>query len=471
MENEEILDSVIEENDNSIHGIGIKDFELEEFKEAIIKADHEALDNVYDSFQPADIATELEEFDDDELAQSVSLFSDEQLAEIIENSDEDMHIRIVKYLDNGSVLKIFKFMAKDDVADFLGNIPTDRRKQIVDLMTGGDKRTIHELLGYSEDSAGGLMTTAYIALSETLSTIDALKKIKQIGPKTEVIETIFVLNHAKQLIGTADLRDILVAGEEDLLRDMIEGDAEPICVEPDVDQEEVSRLFAEYDLKVLPVVNKRRAMLGIITVDDIIDVINEEHTEDLYQMAGVGKEESLDNSIPESIKMRLPWLLVNLLTAFLAAVTIKAFEGVIQQVVALSATMTIVSGMGGNAGTQTLSIMIRSIALGEVEFKDCWKILLREVMIGLANGFATGLATGLIVWLMYGNIYLGVIILMAMIGNLIIAGVFGILIPVILKVLKLDPALGSTVFVTTATDVLGFFIFLGLASMFLPLLA
>ena len=190
----------------------------------------------------------------------------------------------------------------------------------------------------------------------------------------------------------------------------------------------------------------------------------------MYGLAGVSKEENLDSSISESIKLRLPWLIINLFTAFLAAAIIKIFESTIEQVVALSATMSIVTGMGGNAGTQTLSIMVRSIAIGDINGKQKIKLIMKEVGLGLINGSITGLITGIIVYFMYGNVYLGVIIFLAMIANLIISGFFGIIIPLVLMKCKADPALASSIFLTTATDVLGFFVFLGLAHLMLPYL-
>lgn len=187
----------------------------------------------------------------------------------------------------------------------------------------------------------------------------------------------------------------------------------------------------------------------------------------MLQMAGVSGEESLDTSLAESIRLRLPWLLVNLATAFLASFTVKAFESTIAQVVALSATMTIVTGMGGNAGSQTMSILVRDLANGDISWDKAKKPLFKEILLGLVDGAACGLVTGIIVWLVYGNAWLGVIIFIAMIGNLVVSGTFGFLVPVVLKKLHADPAISSSIFVTTATDVLGFFIFLGLAKAFL----
>lgn len=442
--------------------------QLEKLLQALVKHDTKEIDNIYEHVQPIDLAQEIEELEDNQLEYLCNHIDDEKLAEILEESDEELQADIIDCLNNQRILRLFNLLPKDIIVDILGELPIGKRKQLMTLMKTDDQKIIEQLLGYAQDSAGGLMTTEYIALNDNLTMINVLKKIKEIGPKTEVIETIFVLNHKKQLIGTADLRDILVSDEETTLNEIM--DDQVISVFPETDQEEVSLLVSKYDLTTIPVVNKNHALLGIITVDDIIDVIQEEHTEDMLQMHGVNKEESLDSTLFESIQMRLPWLVVNLATAFLASFTVKMFESTIEQIVALSATMTIVTGMGGNAGSQTLSIMIRSIALGEVHFKDCFPALIKEILLGMINGLVTGVITGFIVYVLYGNFYLGVIICIAMIGNLVVSGFFGFVIPVVLKALHADPALASSIFLTTATDVLGFFIFLELANLFLPFL-
>lgn len=205
-------------------------------------------------------------------------------------------------------------------------------------------------------------------------------------------------------------------------------------------------------------------------MDDIIDVIVEEHLEDLLRLGGVSEEERINTELKTSVKKRLPWLLINLLTVFLTAFTVGLFEDIIAQVVALAVVMPIVSGMGGNAGTQTLSVVIRSITLGEVELKKNWRLIFKEIFLGIINGAVTGFITGIILYMIYGNPYLGIIVFISMIGNLVIAGFFGFIIPLVLKVVGADPALASTIFLTTATDVLGFFVFLGLAKTFLPYL-
>lgn len=387
---------------------------------------------------------------------------------ILEQADEDSQIRIMDYLTDSKALSIFKHMQKDDIVDILGILKVGRTKELMNLMKFGDRAIIKQLLGYRDDCAGGIMTTEYIALSGKLTIKEAFEKLKIISPRTEFIDTFFVTDITKKLIGTIDIRTMLSSDENEVLNNIADKNFK--YVEPEVDQEEVALMASKYDLTVIPVLNKNKGLLGIITIDDILDVMEEEQTEDVLKMGGVAKEENLNTSLLESVKLRLPWLFVNLITAFLASLTIKSFEDVISQVVALSSIMSIVTGMGGNAGTQTVAIIIRNIAMGKVELKDAWHLIGKEILLGIINGAGIGIITAIVVYLIYGNMYLGLIILLAMIGNLVVAGFSGLLIPLILNKLHIDPALSSSIFLTTATDVLGFFIFLSFAKIFLPFL-
>lgn len=429
--------------------------------------DFKVTDNL-DDVTTVDLALQLSDYDDEKLQELCQKLDDEELAGILEESELKTQLRIIKLLENKRTLKLFGYMSKDDIVDILGEINVGKAKELINLMKEGDKKIIKQLLGYRDDCAGGIMTTEYIALNSNLVIEDAIKKIKEIAPKTELIDTIFVVNKNKELIGTAELRDILVAPEKQKLGEIT--NEHFVYVEPEIDQEEVALIASKYDLTAIPVLNKKKAMLGIITIDDIVDVMVEEQTEDILKMGGVAKEETLDSTLGESIKLRLPWLFVNLITAFLASMTVKSFESTIAQVVALSSIMSIITGMGGNAGTQTVSIIIRNIAMGKVELKDAWHLLGKQVLLGVINGAIIGLVTGTIVCIIYGNIYLGIIVFLAMIANLVISGICGILIPLVLEKMKIDPALSSSIFLTTATDVLGFFIFLSLAKIFLPYL-
>lgn len=421
-----------------------------------------------EDFNAVDIAQLLPELSDEQVWKLCSLLETENLAKVLEQAEDEQSVRMAESITNDELIEVFSYMQKDDIADLIGEIPDAQRKMLIKQMQVRDRNAVQTLLQYPEDSAGGIMTTAYISLPEDMTVSDGMTKIKQTAEKTEVIETIYIVNAKHQLTGICNLRQILTAQKNTMLKDIMNENV--IAVHPEDDQEEVAKLVSRYDLNAIPVINNRRSIMGIITVDDIIDVIVEEYNEDILEMAGVSKEESLSTSLLESIKLRLPWLLINLGTAFLASLTVKVFEGTIAQVVALSSTMTIVSGMGGNAGTQTQSILVRQLAQDDIPRSKYWKAFWKEILLGVINGAVNGAVTGLIVYAVYGNAFLGIIILIAMIGNLVVAGIFGFVVPVLLKKLGADPAVASSIFVTTATDVLGFFIFLGLAQLLLPLL-
>ena len=437
-------------------------------RESIESGDALAFNRAFETIEPIDFAQMAEDFDDGTLKRVLSLLSDENRAKIFEEAEDDFRLRMAKLTDNHSLLNTFEYMQKDDIVDLLGDFPTGRRKEVLDLMKKDDRQIITKLLNYPEDSAGGIMTTAYLSLNENLTVSQGLQKIREIAPRTEVIETIYVTDAQHRLTGSLDLRELLSAAKTETIRSIM--DPGVIYVTPEVDQEEVAKKVSRYDLNSIPVVNAKKQLLGIITVDDVIDVIIEEHDEDMLQMAGVSSEERLNTSLGQSIRFRLPWLLVNLATAFLASFTVKMFESTINKVVALSAIMTIVSGMGGNAGTQTMSVLVRELSHNKITTAEAVKGFFKEILLGIIDGAVNGVVTGVAVYFIYGNFYLGVIVLVAMIGNMIVAGVFGFLVPLVLDKIHADPAVASSIFVTTATDVLGFFIFLGLATIFMPLL-
>ncbi|MGM9941721.1 MAG: magnesium transporter [Bulleidia sp.] len=415
-----------------------------------------------------DIAVSARDLDDRQLWKLCYLLQPEDLARVLEQADEEFAVRMVQSITNDELIDVFGYMQKDDIADLIGNLPIVQRKALINQMLEGERKIICTLMDYPQDSAGGIMNTGYIALDEDETVGKGMTKIRQIANRSEVIETIYVVNHSHQLVGTANLRLFLTADKNTKIRDIMK--EKPVFVHPEDDQEYAANLVSKYDLTSIPVVNHRGSILGIITVDDIIDVIVEEYNEDILELGGVSSEETLSSTPIESIRHRLPWLLVNLATAFLASLTVRSFESTISQVVALSATMTIVTGMGGNSANQVQSILVRQLSQDEISTARYIKAFRKELLVGLVDGLVTGAVTGVIVSILYHNIFLGLIILVAMTGNMIVAGTFGFLVPVVLKKLGIDPAVSSSIFVTTATDVLGFFIFLGLATLFLPYL-
>lgn len=425
----------------------------------------EEAEELLEDYHIVDIIDGIDEVDKDkDVLHFFKLLDSQDQAHILEEADEDLQLRLIDLLDDDSIIDIFTYMPPDDIADILGELNFQRSKSILDKMKRSEANKIRELLGYGEDTAGGIMTTRFIAFKSSLTVEEVMEKIKLIAPKTEYIETVFVLNDKKELIGEVDLRDILIAEKNTTLNDLM--DENIIFAHVNDDQETVAQMVSKYGLKVIAVVNNKLNLLGIITIDDIIDVIQEENTEDLLRLSGVSDEEEIDTKWYLVIKKRLPWLVINLVTAFLASFTVGLFSNTIDAVIALAAAMPIVSGMGGNAGTQSLAVAIRSIALGEYE-EGQFSVVLKYFITGLINGTILGILCGTIIYIIYKNIFLSLIILLSMIGNLIIACIMGYAIPFILKALKIDPAMASAVILTTITDVLGFFLFLGLATVFI----
>ena len=288
----------------------------------------------YDFNHPADIAEALEGLDTEALHRFTALMDLENLARIIELANVDLQLEIINSRTNEDIIEIFSYMSTDNITDILGNLTIDKRKSLLKQMKQGEANILTKLLGYDTESAGGIMTTEYIILKEELSKKEALSKIAEIGPRTEIIDIIYINNKKDELVGTVDLRELLNVSDEVTLAEIM--DENLIAVTPDVDQEEVAYLVAKYDLTAIPVINKNKKMIGIITVDDIIDVIEEEHTEDMLRLAGVHEEESINSPLGKSVTRRLPWLAVDLGMTFLSAFIVSLFEDVIAQVVVLA---------------------------------------------------------------------------------------------------------------------------------------
>lgn len=442
------------------------DVNYDELTNEIINVNtEEEASEIIDDYHIVDIVDGIDDVEDDQdLMRFFRLLNVENQALVLEESDEELQLRIIELLDYDEIIDIFEYMSPDDIADILGELDFSTSKAILDRMKRSEANKLRELLGYAEDTAGGIMTTRFIAFKKNLNVKEVLEKIKIIAPKLEYIDTIFVLNDKRELIGEVELRDIIISNDTVKLEDLM--DENIIYVNATDDQEKVAQLASRYSLKVIPVVNNKKNLLGIITIDDIIDVIQEENTEDIFKMSGITEEEAVDSPFKEIIQNRLPWLLINLITAFLASFTVGLFSQTIDKVVALAVVMPIVSGMGGNAGTQALTVTIRGIALDNLNDEKL-KTILKYTFIGIFNGTVLGIICGGIIYVMYHNIYLSFIIFLAMIGNFIIACVVGYLIPILLKAMKIDPAMASAVILTTLTDVFGFLQFLGLATIFI----
>ena len=312
------------------------------------------------------------------------------------------------------------------------------------------------------------MATEFIAIKEEMSIRETLKYLQKAALEAESVSYVYVVDNNGILKGVVSLRDIVCTNFNTKISEITNTNV--ITLRYDMDQEEVANTFEKYGFLSMPVVDEKEKLLGIVTADDAFEVLKEELTEDIHRLGGIDEEEKVDGTLSESIKSRLPWLLVNLVTAILAASVVGLFEGTIFQVVSLATFMPIVAGMGGNAGTQSLTIVVRGIALGELTGKNAKRIFLKELLVGLITGIAIGAIISILGYIWEKNVIFGIVIGIAMILNMMAATMSGFIVPVILKKIKVDPALASAVFVTTVTDVLGFFFFLGLASLFIQYL-
>jgi magnesium transporter len=356
-------------------------------------------------------------------------------------------------------------LSPDDAVDLLAYLPEDRQEQILKQLTEKERWTLERLRLYDEDTAGGRMTTEYIALSGEMSAEQAIDALRKKHEKSDLLY-VYVTDDLNHLTGILPLRSLVFTAGEARIKDLMVPD--PITVQPDTPQEDVAMLVSDFDLLAVPVVDEEKKILGVVTFDDVIEVMEEEATEDMYHLAGLDTAERVFTPVTRSVRLRFPWLLINLGTALLASLTVSLFKDSISKFVALAVLMPIVAGMGGNAGNQSLTVVVRGLALGEVEFASRWKAILKEVSVGFCTGSLNGLIMGVIAYLWYKNLWLSFIVFVAMVSNLILAGLFGALVPLLLKWANKDPALGSSIFVTTVTDVGGFCIFLGLATLLMP---
>jgi magnesium transporter len=419
--------------------------------------------NALRKMHPADIASLFNYLTDNEKRWLVeNTLKTGKLTEVISQLEDVSIPQVLELISESDLVEAVQEMEPDDAVDLLMLLGEEKRRDVFDKLTGVQKRSIGKLLGYAPDTAGGIMTTEYLALPADSTVEEAIEFLRTQEERPEIFY-IYVINEHQQFVGVVSFRELVLSKPDKKLKDVMIKD--PVSVQADMSQEEAATVIARYDLLALPVVDENHRLLGQITVDDAIDVLYEEATEDIYRLANLGKEDHVHTSLLRSARLRTPWLLVNLGTTILAALTVSLFQETISKYVVLAVLMPVVAGMGGNAGTQSLTVVVRGLALGEIDWSLGWRVVLKEIGVGLVNGLINGLIMGAIAYAWYGNPWLAIIMFFAMIGNLIIAGLFGALVPLVLKKLDMDPALGSSIFVTTATDVGGFVVFLGLASM------
>ena len=414
-------------------------------------------------FYPADIAIFINYLPPKQQKFIFSILKVEVASEVLSEVNYETRINLINSFTSGELAKLLDEMNTDEAADIVSEIKDSGfQEKVLEEINLEEKENIKNLLRYREDSAGGLMQTEVISVYELRRRDDFIDYIRKNYNEMENIRIVYVIDKDNKLIGNLDLIKLFLAKENVLIKNIMSKDL--IFVNVDTDQEEVAHIFRKYDILSLPVVDKNNILLGRITVDDVIDVIDEEASEDAYKLVGLENEDKVFISPLSSAKKRIPWLILNLFTAFLVSSVVGIFEGTIDRLSFLAVLMPIVAGLGGNSGTQTLTIITRGLALGELNIHNTYKAVLKEISVGLINGVFIGFIAMLVAYFFKRNLLLGVVLGCSMIANMIIAGLVGSLVPLTLKKLKIDPALASGTFITMLTDMGGFASFLGLAT-------
>lgn len=428
-----------------------------------LEGDEEALIALLSEYHASEIAILFETLSQEQRERIINILPLEIASEVISEMDHESHPeRILDNLHPDKRTEIVEEMDYDDAADIISLLSEERQDEILEELDHEDASTIRNLLTYAEDTAGGLMNSQVLKVNSSLTKKEALEEIINLSEEIEEFYTINVVDNYNRLVGIVSLKDIIKSKHSVHIRELLNDDF--VYVRADTDQEEVAKLLSQYNLTSIPVVDEEMHLLGRITFDDVMDVLEDENTEDMLKISGVSEDEELSGNWKEAVKSRLPWLVLNLGTAFLAVSVIRYFEPVLGKIPILAGYMAMIAGMGGNAATQALAVTVRRISLNDLTDNQAYRTVLKEFTVGLINGGVIGLVVLIFALLYDANPMLGLVIFFAMTGNLVIAGVAGSSIPLALKRVGIDPAIASSIIITTFTDVFGFLLLLGLAT-------
>ena len=414
---------------------------------------------------PADIADLLEQVDHDDRPAVLRVFGTGIDGEILTEIDDAIRGEVIDALDPAVLTKAVRSLESDDAVDLIESLDEERRERILESLEDSGRALVERALTYPGTSAGRLMQREIVTAPEHWSVGEAIDYMRSRDDLPEDFYHMTLIDPAFRPVANVALGRILGHPRNEKLKDIAEETFHSVVVTED--EAEVAYAFNQYHLISAPVVDRHGRLVGVITIDDAMNVLDEEHEEDILRLAGVGEESSLADRVIATTRRRFPWLAVNLATAILASLVIAVFEDAIAQLVALAVLMPIVASMGGNAGTQSLTVAVRAIATKDLTGANVWRVIRREVLVGLVNGLLFAAVMGAVGMAWFGSMALGGVIGAAMVVNLVVAGLAGAGIPVLMERMRIDPALASGAFVTTVTDVVGFFAFLGLAALVL----
>ncbi len=434
---------------------------LEKVEEAIESRDESYLKDTIGHLHESELGDLLEELENDQRQELVRLMGDAFDYTALTEVDEAIRMSIVDAMPNDKIAQALRELDSDDAVYILEDLDEEDRREVLEKLPFRERIRLRRSLDYPEETAGRRMQTEFVAVPPFWTVGQTIDYMREDEDLPDSFAQIFVIDPAFKLLGAVDLDRILRAKRPEKIEDIMHETRHAIPAE--MDQEEAAQIIEQYDLLSAAVVDSNDRLVGVLTVDDVIDIVQQEAEEDIRRLGGVGDEE-LSDKVLRTSRSRVPWLAVNLLTAFLAATVIELFDATIQQIVALAVLMPIVAGMGGNAGSQTMTVTVRALATRNLDFRNSARIIRRELGVGAINGVVFAVLIGTVAGLWFSSVEIGGIIACAMVVNMIVAALAGILIPLTLDRFGADPAVSSAVFVTAVTDVVGFFAFLGLAT-------
>jgi len=414
---------------------------------------------------PVAAARSLETMHEDEAAEVISALTPSTATEAVRRLNDAHAAAVLQKVPRHLFRRIVQHIDAPQAAGLFLQLPYERRGGFLDLLEDKKKREIQEFISYPEDSAGRIMTTDLLAFHGDIKVKDALQKIRQRAQKgMEPLSYLYVVDNDNRLVGVLNMRDMILATGDEAVEDVMRKDV--FHVHCFADRERVAHELSESRFFCAPVVDNQNRLLGVVNADRLLGGIQLEASEDIQKMFGAGGDEKAFSPIWFSLKTRLPWLHVNLATAFMAAAVVAVFEDIIAKITVLAIYLPVVAGQGGNAGAQSLAVVMRGLVMREIPPEKAKNLILKETVIGIVNGIVIGVVTGLIAWVWQGNPYMGLVIGLGMLVNLTIAGATGAIIPLAMKAIRLDPAQCSSIILTTVTDVMGFVAFLGFAVIF-----
>jgi len=438
---------------------------LENIRNMIQEQAYSDMERLIEDLHPADLADLVEQLESDEILAVFTLLTPERAGEVLKEMSAPIQEKIAHELDDQTITQILNELNSDDATDIFSYLPRERAQKIIGLVQPDVSEELQKLLGYETDTAGGIMALEFVSVNANSTIQEAVETIRKKREEVENLYYVWVIDDFGKLVGVVSIKDLVLEPQDKKINDIMNADV--MSVDVDTDQEEVARIAKQYDLTHIPVVTAQHKLIGRITNDDIIDVIEEEASEDISLMAGVLDQEIAEESALKISRARLPWLLLGLFGGLISAIVINHFHGSLEKILALSFFIPVIMAMGGNTGTQAATVVIRGLATGDISIVHTGKRLLTELWVALINGILCGILLGLVVAFWLSDPKLGIGVGVSLITVILFSGSFGAFVPFLLRKLNIDPALAAGPFITTSNDILGLLLYLSIITRFL----